>query len=44
MLNKDLDTLRHMTIYQVSGLYRILGVRMNSKRIWLFRSGERDPI
>jgi hypothetical protein len=22
----------------------ILSVRINSKRIWLFRSGERDPI
>ena len=27
-----------------SELYRVLSARINSKRIWIFRSGEGDPI
>ena len=42
LLNKELDTLKHMTMYVSSVLHRTLSVRINSERVWLFRSEERD--
>ena len=42
ILNKDLDTLpvRPKAHDHISSeLYHLMGVRINNKRIWLFRSG-----